>query len=190
MPHQVNKVIYPRYFLWWSILKLLHGKQWWCIADLFGVEVKLKLFLQFWSDFHASRPSVPELTATEKVHWNFTFIVSFENRISLKKGTGETLSESQSYLMSICDYFLEIFKGYFLSEYYKEIMLWTINLICVLLYWPLRGLVLCTVFASYCIWFMSICSRHSLLQVRKWQTEPRACESTDKAGRDGAGGKV
>lgn len=53
--------------------------------------------------------------------------------------------------MSICDYFLEIFKGYFLSEYYKEIVLWTINLICVLLYWPLQGLVLCTVFASYCI---------------------------------------
>lgn len=82
--HQVNKVIYPGYFLWWSILKLLHGKQWWHVTDLFGVEVKLKLFLQFLSDFHASRPSVPELAATQ-VHWNFTFIVSLENRISLEK---------------------------------------------------------------------------------------------------------
>lgn len=145
MPHQVNKVIYQRYFLWWSILKLLHGKQWCQVTDLFDVEVKLKLFLHFLSDFHASRPSVPELAVTEEVHWNFTFIFSFENKISLKKkGTRETLLASQSYLLSICEYFLEIFKGYFLSEYSKEIMLWTINLICVLLYWPLLGLVLYT----------------------------------------------
>lgn len=92
--------------------------------------------------------------------------------------------------MSICEYFLEIFKGYFLSEYYKEIMLWTINLISILLYWPLLGLVLCTVFASYFIWFKSICSKHDLLQVRKWQTQPRAWESIDKAERDGAEGRL
>lgn len=64
--------------------------------------------------------------STETSHLLFHLKIEF----LWQKYTGETLSVSQSYLMSICEYFLEIFKGYFLSEYYKEIMLWTINLIC------------------------------------------------------------